>query len=89
MASQLHRTYRFGPHPAEVLSLRLKVQDHYGIGIGAAQSKCAATVRAAKRSWMQWEGGLRKMHPGLWELAQLRCGTHPDVTLVVRKSSHT
>jgi hypothetical protein len=84
-----NRTFIHGPHPAEVLALRLKVQDHYGIGIGDAQRMCASTVRSARGTWMQWEKGLRRMHPGLWELAQLRCGTHEALAIVTRTSKHT
>lgn len=36
---------------------------------------CGLTIRAAAevvyaspRAWEDWEGGLRRMHPGLWEL---------------------
>lgn len=81
---QPNRVYKFGPNPAEVVSLRLRVQDHYGCNIGAARLKCANTTRSSLRAWEQWETGKRRMHPGLWELAQLRCGSHEQLVLAAR-----
>jgi hypothetical protein len=77
------RAYIHGPDKAEVIALRLRVQDAYGIGVMAAQDKLSAVVGAKGRgTWAQWESGIRRMHPGLWMLAQLRTNTHPRWMLV-------
>lgn len=35
---------------------------------GLSQSAAADLVSAKRRTWQDWEAGLARMHPGLWEL---------------------
>ena len=35
---------------------------------GLTQRQAAALVHGTEAAWRSWESGLRKMHPGLWEL---------------------
>lgn len=39
---------------------------------GLSQTQAADLVHAKLRTWQQWEAGDRAMHPGLWELFQLK-----------------
>jgi len=39
---------------------------------GLTQKAAAKLVCAAERSWQDWEGGRRKMHPVFWTLFQLK-----------------
>lgn len=39
---------------------------------GLTQTEAGALVHSGLRTWQQWERGDRKMHPGLWELFQLK-----------------
>lgn len=41
---------------------------------GLTQTAAAALVRSSMRAWQSWEGGQREMHPGLWELFQIKTG---------------
>lgn len=36
------------------------------------QTEAAELVRTTLRNWQQWEAGDRRMHPGLWELFQIK-----------------
>lgn len=36
------------------------------------QAQAAALVGASAKSWQQWESGLARMHPGLWELFRIK-----------------
>ncbi|HEX8883153.1 MAG TPA: hypothetical protein VF797_01535 [Noviherbaspirillum sp.] len=38
------------------------------------QTEAAAMVGASLRTWQQWEATDGKMHPGLWDLFQMRVG---------------
>lgn len=38
------------------------------------QFQAGRLVHAAERTWQDWERGVAKMHPGLWELFCLRAG---------------
>lgn len=42
---------------------------------GMTQSEAAQAVRGTMRAWQEWEAGNRRMHPGLWELFQLKIGS--------------
>src|SRR5262245_32651958 len=35
---------------------------------GLTQTEAAHRIYSTLRSWQDWEGGQRRMHPGLWEL---------------------
>ena len=54
------------PTPAEIRAAREAA--------GHSQSTAAEQVHSALRSWQQWEAGDRRMHPGLWELYQIKTG---------------
>ena len=56
------------PPPAEVRAAREAA--------GLTQAQAAALVHASPRNWQQWEqeegANVRRMHPGLWELFQIK-----------------
>ena len=35
---------------------------------GLTQSQAAALIHVNLRTWQQWEGGERRMHPAFWQL---------------------
>lgn len=41
---------------------------------GLTQTAAAAVVHSTLSGWQRWEQGERKMHPGLWELFQIKTG---------------
>lgn len=53
------------PNPEEVRTLRKRA--------GLTQTQAATLVCAKLRTWQDWEAGNVKMHPGLWELFNLKC----------------
>ena len=55
------------PDPAEVKAAREAA--------GLSQTAAAALVYSGLRTWQQWEAGVRRMHPGLWELFRLKIAT--------------
>lgn len=71
------RTYVNGPDKAEVIALRLRVQDALGLTQREAMVRLAGLTCSTFSAWRQWEDGRRRMHPGLWQLVQLRTNTHP------------
>ena len=48
------------PNPSDVTAARLRAL--------LTQSRAAALIHTARRTWQDWESGKAKMHPGLWEL---------------------
>lgn len=36
------------------------------------QTQAAVLVHTTLRAWQQWEHGDRRMHPAMWELAQIK-----------------
>ena len=42
---------------------------------GLTQSAAAALVHCTLSGWQRWEQGERNMHPGLWELFQIKTKT--------------
>lgn len=52
------------PDPAEIRAAREAA--------GLSQTAAADQVYSKLRTWQQWEAGDRRMHPGLWELFQLK-----------------
>lgn len=56
---------------AEVVGLRMQVQQALGLGITAAQDWCAEAVCSQRRAWQQWERGERSIHPGIYKLASI------------------
>ncbi len=51
------------PAPSEIKSLRQSA--------GLTQTQAAALVHSKLRTWQDWEAGVARMHPGLWELFKL------------------
>lgn len=35
---------------------------------GLSQTAAAVLIHSTLRTWQDWEAGIAKMHPGLWEL---------------------
>lgn len=60
------------PDRIKVVALREGIQSRSGLGITAAQDRCAAMLYTSRRTWQQWERGERKMHPAFWELIQIK-----------------
>lgn len=52
------------PTPEQIVALREAA--------GLTQTQCAQRVHGSLRAWQQWEAGDRRMHPGLWELFQIK-----------------
>jgi len=52
------------PPPAEIRAAREAA--------GITQTQAGALVHASLRNWQQWEAGDRRMHPGLWELFNIK-----------------
>jgi len=48
------------PSPEEIRSRRAAA--------GLTQTAAAALIHSSKRTWQDWEAGIARMHPGLWEL---------------------
>jgi len=48
------------PSPGEIRSRRTAA--------GLTQTAAAALIHSSKRTWQDWEAGIARMHPGLWEL---------------------
>ncbi|MOA14549.1 hypothetical protein D3C78_1346550 [compost metagenome] len=64
------------PDPAEILAARKTS--------GLSQTAAAELVHSKLRTWQQWEAGDRRMHPGLWELFQLKTATLTVTSIVER-----
>lgn len=54
------------PTPAEILKAREAAQ--------LTQSQAAEKVGGTLRAWQNYEGGQRRMHPGLFELFLIKTG---------------
>lgn len=39
---------------------------------GLSQADAAALIYSTRRTWQDWEAGVAGMHPGLWELFELK-----------------
>lgn len=52
------------PQPSEILEARHRA--------GLTQSEAAALIHSTLRTWQDWEAGIARMHPGLWELFRLK-----------------
>jgi DNA-binding transcriptional regulator YiaG len=52
------------PAPAAILAAREACD--------LTQEAASALVHSGLRTWQQWEAGDRRMHPGLWELFQIK-----------------
>ena len=54
------------PSPSEIR------QDREAAGL--SQSAAAALISSTLRTWQDWEAGKARMHPGLWELFNIKIG---------------
>lgn len=54
------------PTPSQIVETRNSV--------GLSQPAAAALISSTKRTWQDWEAGIAKMHPGLWELFLIKTG---------------
>lgn len=59
-------TVRPAPTPEQVREARE--------GLEMTQTDAAASIYATLRTWQDWEAGVRKMHPAMFELFQLKHG---------------
>jgi putative transcriptional regulator len=41
---------------------------------GLTQTQAAELIHGTMRGWQEYEAGNRRMHPGLWELFNLKAG---------------
>lgn len=41
-------------------------------GAGLSQTAAAALIYSTLRTWQDWEAGKAAMHPGLWELFNIK-----------------
>jgi DNA (cytosine-5)-methyltransferase 1 len=39
---------------------------------GLTQAEAGALIHGTLRAWQDYEGGQRRLHPGLWELFQIK-----------------
>lgn len=52
------------PKPDEIRSARESA--------GLSQSAAAELIYSTLRTWQDWEAGIARMHPGLWELFRIK-----------------
>lgn len=52
------------PRPEDILAAREAA--------GLTQAQAAELVLTPRRTWQDWERGVARMHPGLWELFRLK-----------------
>lgn len=57
------------PSPDEIAALREQCQ--------LTKAQAAELVHSSERTWDQWEGNTKRMHPAVWELFQRKTGTYP------------
>lgn len=60
------------PDPGEII----KARAHAGL----TQEQAAQILHSTKRTWYQWEAGLRRMHPAFWELFLIKTTKAPRIT---------
>lgn len=45
---------------------------------GLTQTDAATLIHSSLRTWQDWEAGVTRMHPGLWELFKIKASKcHP------------
>ncbi len=54
------------PKPEEIRSARKAA--------GLSQTAAAELIHSTLRTWQDWEAGIARMHPGLWELFKNKIG---------------
>lgn len=52
------------PSPEQIRALR--------VAAGLSQSAAAVLIHSTLRTLQDWEAGIARMHPGLWELLQIK-----------------
>jgi DNA-binding transcriptional regulator YiaG len=57
------------PTPGQIKEARRKA--------GLSQTAAAALIHSTLRTWQDWEAGIAKMHPGLWELFGIKTSNRP------------
>lgn len=57
------------PTPSEIRTAREAA--------GLTQTEAGSLIYSSMRAWQEWEAGTRRMHPGLWELWQLKVENLP------------
>lgn len=67
------------PEPDDIRAARTAV--------GLTQTEAGGVVHASLRTWQQWEAGDRKMHPGLFELFQLKTGREKHMPLALDRNN--
>jgi len=40
--------------------------------VGWTQEECASVIHSTRRTLQDWEAGIAAMHPGLWELLNIK-----------------
>lgn len=58
--SRRHPSPAANPDPAAIRAAREAA--------GLSQTAAAALIHSTLRTWQDWEAGIARMHPGLWEL---------------------
>lgn len=61
------------PNPRDIVVARLRT--------GKTQTQIANLLHTTYRVVCQWENGVRRMSPALWELLLLKAGQHPEFDL--------
>lgn len=64
--SKRNRSSSANPTPAQVIAAREAA--------GLTQSEAAGKIGGTLRAWQDYEGGQRRMHPGLFELFLIKTG---------------
>jgi len=64
------------PQPTQIAFIRARA--------GLTQRQAAELIYATESAWRSWESGLRRMHPGLWELFNLKLkpSARPNIELL-------
>lgn len=50
----------------------MKPVERKALAAGLTQREAAALVYASTSAWEEWEQGRRRIHPGIWELFQIK-----------------
>lgn len=62
--SKKNKTAAANPFPDEIREARETA--------GLSQTDAAALIYSKMRTWQDWEAGIARMHPGLWELFNIK-----------------
>lgn len=64
MAKKPKRKFHDSPTPEQIRKARKAA--------GLTQEEAGELVKGCRRTWQEWEAGRSPMHPGLWELFQIK-----------------